>query len=111
MSRWIRAWIAVALVVWAIGAWWTLTALGLPPETATKNEVCLYVVGTAPNDHLEYVRRCLADPAVEAEARERYLSGMRQLFAMVVGFWFLLPIVPGVIIWLIAMAWKARKAL
>jgi hypothetical protein len=106
-----RAWIVVALIVWVIGAWWTLTAIGLPPQTATKNEACFFVVGTAPNDHAEYVRRCLADPAIEAEARERYLSFAREMFAMVVGFWFLLPIVPGIAIWLIAMVWKARKAL
>jgi hypothetical protein len=97
-----RAWIVLALIVWVIGAWWTLTAIGLPPQTATKNEACFYLIGTAPNDHAEYVRRCLADPGIEA-------AGARQLFAMVVGFWFLLPIVPGLVIWLIAMAWKARK--
>lgn len=106
-----RAWIVIALIVWVIGALWTLTAIGLPPETASKNAACFHFVGTAPNDHAEYVRRCLADPVVEAEARERYLSGLRQIFAMVVGFWFLLPIVPGVFIWLIALAWKTRKAL
>lgn len=106
-----RAWIALTLVVWIIGAWGTLTTMGLPPLSVTRDEACSYYFGTAPNDHLDYVRRCLADPLIEAEARERYFRIERELWAMIVGFWLLLPIVPGVVVWLLAIAWKARKAL
>lgn len=111
LSIWMRVWLAVVLIVWAIGAFWTVINVGMPPLTVSRDEACSYYLGTAPNDHLDYVRRCLSDPLIEAGARERYLSSERQLWAIVVGFWLLLPLVPGLLVWLVVAAWKIRKAL
>jgi hypothetical protein len=109
LSGWAWLWIGLTLAVWAYGAWWTLTNIGMPPMTATANEACLYTgFGTPAGDAVDQARECLADPAIEARARERYLADMRFEYAVVVGFWLLLPIVPGLVIW--GFAW-ARKAL
>lgn len=89
MAKWLswgtRFWIILTLRGWAYGGWWTLTNLGLPPQTATAAEAYNFYVGTAPNEFPEYVRQCLADPAIEAGARGRYLSFQREWWALHVG--------------------------
>lgn len=100
-----RLWMLCAFVVWAFGAWWTVTNLGLPPQTATKNEACF--AGYA-RPSVEFVERCLADPAVEAQAREHYLADSHKIFGVVVAFWLVLPFVSGLaVIWIIRL-WRSR---
>jgi hypothetical protein len=103
-------WLGLAVAVWTYGGWWTLTYLGLPRQTATAEEACNFYVGTAPNNFGEYVRQCLADPAIEAGARQRYLSFDHELWWLQVWFWILLPIVPLLLVLGLMLARRLAKA-
>lgn len=93
LSAWTRLWLLFTLLVWSIGGWWCATNLRWPPTTVTAEAACSYYIGTAPNDHFDHVRRCLADPAIEAEARERYLSNARDFFFLFTLPWVFAPFV------------------
>jgi hypothetical protein len=110
LSGWMWTWIICAAAIWAFGAGWAFLHDALPSLSPSASEACSYYFGTVPNDHADYVRRCLADPTLQEQARRRYLSSEWQLFGIVAALWFFLPILPGFLILLVAKVWGGLKA-
>jgi len=105
-----RVWAVVTIVVWVAGLSWTTVKTGLPPLSATAHQACdWYGFGTSPNPDVidKYRSRCLAYPAVQAQARSRYFSDRWQLFAILAALWGVLAMCAGFVA--VFISWVRQK--
>ena len=108
LSGWTRLWAVVTIVVWLAGLSWTIVETGFPPLSATAREACGWSgIATAPNNFDEIQSRCLADPAIQSEARTHYFSDKWQLFGILAAFWLVLAMVAGLVA--VFISWLGRK--
>lgn len=111
LSGWTRLWIVCAVLIWLLGAGWTLTQVGVPPPgpNASDADVCRYVwrANGYPTDmeSLRWLRRCEHAPLIADGARQRALGDAPAYWMNAGGYaavWLVAP-------FLLASAWAVGR--
>jgi hypothetical protein len=105
LSGWARLWIAVALVIWGVGAWQTLTTIGGPPNPNPNDATVCARAWLASGRDPAFLEDCPRDPLAVGAARRNYESYVSEYPSRLVPFalpWLLAP-------FLIAVAWGVGR--